>query len=164
MSTKIDLFSILKFGKQVRNIAYLGYIHTLLTLAEEAELTKAGTPVVIANEESINNDLHKLKDLFNTNGWTYEVLDERAPPALRKVYNSFGQLVHKYFKANEDMYIPSYLALLLLVKIKHWKVTDIDVGAMALEFTKTMPGWNNQEKTRYAKLASDIYKRINNEI
>lgn len=156
----MNIFSfMITAGKAQRSLAYLGYVHTLLAYAYEAHIKNEGTSIMDQDEADVtNNIMLKIKEHFEKSGWTYENLNRMAPQPMRNAYNQNHVIVDKYFK-EDNVYIPSYLALLMLLKVKEWKVipNDIDISEPLTYYAKTLPAFGGERK-KYALCVKDLCK------
>lgn len=152
----MNIFSFLvTAGKAQRSLAYLAYIHTLIDHAYEAHISNEGVHVLDKEEADITNSIMiKIKEHFEKNGWTYENLDRMAPQPMREAYNQNHIIIDKYFK-EKNVYIPSYLALLMIFKIKSWKAVQEDITEPLVYFANKIPPFKG-ERRLYAQCVKEL--------
>ena len=154
----MNIFSFLyTAGKAQKSLAFLGYVHTLISYAYEAHINNEGVSIMDEAEADVTNKImFRIKEHFEHNGWTYENLDRMAPQAMREAYNENHVIIDKYFK-EEKVYIPSYLALLMLLKVQAWKIipNDIDISEPLTYYAQKLPAFGGERK-RYAHCVRDL--------
>lgn len=143
----MNIFSFMvTAGKAQRSLAYLAYIHTLIDYAYEAHINNEGVHVLDHGEaETTNSIMIKIKEQFEKNGWTYENLARIAPQPMREAYNENHVIIDKYFK-EKNVYIPSYLALLMIFKVKEWKIIQEDISDPLTYFANKLPAFKGERR------------------
>ena len=151
--------------KQIKNIVYLSYIHTLLEYAYDCHVQKLGEDVLEGKQIDFTNKLMlDIKEHFEKMGWTHDNLDKIATPIMRKYYNYIHPIIRKEFKAGIDQYIPSFLALVMLHRVRHWKGIVPEQTTEALTYFVNKLKTRREERAKYYQITQKITNKLKIEV
>lgn len=145
--------------QQLKNIAYLSYVHLLLDYAYQAHIESNGTHILSGdNKEVVDSLMLNLMAYLHSNGWTYDNLAKNANQPLRNYYNMIDPCVEKHFKKGGS-YIPSFLALVMLHRVRHWKL-DIPNLSTYLQYFVDKLKEDKQDRSKYYLATQEIVKKL----